>query len=281
MPDPYFFNDNLNNDLQFTPRTALSAVIEIVDYDAYVEAGKYYDLQLFYYNLAEEVHKAIKDNYRRGFNVINPEFRIISNRIYLFSMLYLEDNVPELSSMVFNLFVDTCNMILTVSLNHGLIIRGIGGVDKLINTKISSGRAGWLEKKDTLILSDMLKVFSFDEIFPDGLDKVFIPPASLNILHCENFLKSEQLLSGINAAGIYFPDNLRNYPAAELAIYSDMLLETSLKGNKVFVSNWLSYANKHQDYFNIDELKRKLTTLADEKRSGHSDFWKKFIIYSR
>lgn len=265
MPDSYFLDEKINNDLEFSPRSALTAVIEIMNYNHYLESANYFELQTFYFNLAEEIHKAIRDNYRRGFNVIIPEFRIISNRIYIYTLLYLEKDVPELNSMIFNLFVETCNMLMAVSLRDNMVIRGIAGIDKLFKSKISSNSSSWLEKKDTLILSDMLKVFSFDEIFPEGLEKVFIPPASLRILHSENFLKAEVLLSDINTVGIYFPANIQDYAFSELAVYSDMLLEISVAKKKFFTANWINYANKYPDTFNIDELKKRLSVLAEDK----------------
>lgn len=270
----------ISKDIKFQPVSSLTAVIEIVDYDYYVDFGKLYALQSYFSDLAGEIHKAERENYRRGFSVINPEFRIISNRIYVFSPLYIEKDVPELSSMVFNLFVGTCNMILAVSLRNKFTIRGIAGVDEFFDTSINSGNPSWLEKKDTLILSDMLKIFSFDEIFPDGLDRVFIPPASLKILHGLNFMKADKLLPNINSVGIFFPDSIRNYPSAELAIYSDMLLETSLNDKKVFASNWIDYAVKHEDTFNVEELRKNLSLMAENKESFYSEFWKKFLSYA-
>ena len=276
MPDSYFSNKEAKKEINFVPRSGLTAVIEIMEYDNFVESEKFQELQSFFTDLAIEIHTSQRDNYRRGFGVIRPEFRIVSDRIYLYSFLHLEKNVPEVSSMVFNLFVDTCNMLFAIALKHEIAIRGIAGIDELLNSEVSSGSPSWLEKNDTLMLWDMLKVFSFEEIFPEGLEKVLIPAASLSVVHAGNFFHADSLLSEINAVGIYLPENIMNYPSAELAIYSDLLIETVMDDKKVFATSWENWAAKHAEGFPVNKVHESIKRLSKKTESKLSNYWKNF-----
>ena len=276
MPDSYFSSEKNQNDKKFSTQSALTAVVEIMDYEYFMESDKFHELQSFYNELACELHTFQRQNYRRGFGAIKPDFRIMSDRIYVYSFLYLEENVPELSSMIFNIFVEACNMLLAVALKHEMVVRGIAGIDALFNTYVDSGSGSRLEKEDTLMLADMLKVFTFEEIFPEGLDQVFIPAVAIPVLHSHNFLHANHLLKEINAVGIYLPDTIRSYPAAELAIYSDLLIETSMEGEKVFAANWFNWADKHPENFPVEEVQQSIARLALCSESKYAGYWKKF-----
>ena len=276
MPNSYFSNKGAKKEINFTPRSGLTAVLEIMEYEQLVKSEKFHVLESFFTDLAVEIHASQRDHYRRGFGVIRPEFRIVSNHIYMYSFLYLEKNVPDVSSMIFNLFVETCNMVLAVALKHEIAIRGFAGIDELLNSEVSSGSPGWLEKNDTLMLWDMLKVFSFEEIFPEGLEKVMIPAAALSVVHAGNFFHADRLLADIDAIGIYIPENIMNYPSAELAIYSDLLIETTLNDKKMFAASWDNWANKHPDDFPVNKVRESIKRLSKRAESKLSKYWKNF-----
>ncbi len=276
MPDPYFSNEENIKDENLTPRSALTGVIEIMNYNYFLELDKFHELQSFFNELAKEFYFSSLQKYNLGLKIIEPEIRILSDRIYIFSPLYIENNLPEMSSMAFKLFVESCNIILAVALKHELAIRGFAGIDQCIKILASAGDSFRSSKKDSLLLSDVIKVFSFDEIFPEGMGQKFIPAVDLPVFHANNFFHANQLLSEIKAIGIYMPDDIRNFPAAEITIYSDHLIETTLEGKKIFLANWANWAEKHSEDFPMDEVRDSITRLASGKENNYSLFWKKF-----
>jgi len=276
MPDSYFSIERKEPDNKLSPKSALTAVIEIMNFEAFLKPEKLSDLKSFYDELAQEIYYSKRLNYSHGLEVVKPEIRIISNRIYLFSFLHLEEKVPELSSMAFKLFVEYCNMVLALGLKHEMVIRGFAGPDKVIKTKVFSGSGNWMGKEDTLVLSDIIKVFPFDEIFPEGIDQVHIPAFELPVLHAGNFLNADILLNEIKAVGIYMPFEIQSLPSSELAVLSDLLKETSLNGKKIFVANWFNWADKHHQDFPVTEVRESIERLAKEKGSEYFLFWKNF-----
>ncbi len=276
MPDSYFSNEGNMKDKNLSPRSALTGVIEIMNYNYFLEFDKFHELKLFYDELAQEIYFSRVQKCSYGLRVIEPEIRILSDRIYILSFLYLEDDLPEMSSMGFKLFVETCNMLLAVALKHELALRGFAGIDQCINIQASSGSPIQPSKKDNLVLSDVLKVFPFEEIFPEGMDQKFITPVNLQVFHSNNFLNATRLLSEINSVGIFMPINIKNYPAAEIAIYADLLIETKLEGKKLFVANWFNWADKHPENFPVRDVRENIARLALGSKNNYSSYWKKF-----
>ncbi|HYW96845.1 MAG TPA: hypothetical protein VE870_14720, partial [Bacteroidales bacterium] len=107
MPDPFFSGDN---DKKLSLQSALMAVVEILNYDHFLQTDRLHELHKFYEELTYEVYHMRLKNYGYGFEVIQPEINIVSDRIYFSSRLYLEDDVPELNMMVFKIFTDTLNL---------------------------------------------------------------------------------------------------------------------------------------------------------------------------
>jgi hypothetical protein len=276
MHDPYFSFNQDKKDNHLSTRSALTAVVEIMNNDYFMESEKFHEIQLFYEELAREIYNSQLHHYSYGFGIIEPEIRIISNRIHFFSPLYLEDDVPELSSAVFKLFVEYLGMLQTVSLSHSLAIRGYAGIDKGLKTWASSGNTRQTDKKDTLVLSDMLKIFTLDDIFPDGMEQRFLPHVVLPLIHGDNFLHANRILTEINAIGIFMADEIGNFPCAEVAICADMLIETILDGKNLFMTNWVQWTEMHPDHYTVGEIKEKIARLSKGDEKNFASFWKKF-----
>lgn len=276
MPDSYFSDIGPEKDNDLFPRSSLTGVIEIMNYNYFVESDKFHELQSFFDELAEEIYYSRLQKYNLGLGVAEPEIGILSDRIYIFSPLYLENDLPEMSSMVFKLFVELCNMLLAIALKHEVAIKGFAGIDQCIKTLATSGNPCRSSKKDTILLADVLKVFSFEEIFPAGLGQKFIPSFDLPVFHANNFLNANRLLSEITSIGIFMPDDIRNYPAAEISIFSDLLIETSLAGKKIFLANWSDWADKHHEDFPIEEVRESITKMVAWSENNYSLYWKNF-----
>jgi hypothetical protein len=276
MNDPYSSNYQDKKDNHLSSRTALTAVVEIMNYDCFTESEKLQEIKLFYEDLANEIYSSQLHHYSYGFGIIEPEIRIVSNRIYFFSPLYLEDNVPELNSTVFKLFVEYLNMLQAVSLSHCLAVRGYAGIDKGYKTWVSSVHTSQTDKKDTLVLSDMLEIFTLDDIFPDGMEQRYLPHVVFPLVHGDNFLNTDRLLAEINAIGIYMPDEIRNYPCSEVSICADMLIETRLDGKNLFKANWVQWAEMHPDNYAVPDIMESIAALAKGDEKNYASLWKKF-----
>jgi hypothetical protein len=258
------------------PYSAMTAVVEIMNFNFLIEQGKFDSILSFYKDIANEMYNIKMRDYNYGLNLLEPEIKIQSDRIYLYSHLYFEKNLTDLSSMVFKKFVELCNLIVSVALKQDIVLRGFAGIDEITQAELSSGNLKQSEKKDNLLHSDMLKVFSFNEIFPEGLDQVFIPPVSIPMFLCTNFLNADSYLSEITAVGIYLPIETGNSPSSEVAIYSGLLYETILDGKKVFAVNCFEWAQKHLDVFPTEAIKERISLKASDKDNKFAHYWKKF-----
>lgn len=259
-----------------SPHSALTAVIEILNYQSSLEAGKFNPLPDFFSELANEIYSTKWKNYNHSYSAILPEIRIEADRIYLYSPLFLEKNLPDLSNLVFQLFVEFCNMLLAIALKHEIALRGIAGIDEVTKSKIYSGSVTRSKKKDTLMLGDMLKVFSFEEIFPEGIGEVFIPPVVISVYQSNILMRANHLLSEIKAVGIYWPEDILNYPAAEVSIYSDLLIETSINSRKMYAASWNNWVKKNPESFSEKDLSEVITSLANDSATDFAQYWDKF-----
>ncbi len=273
MPDSYFSKEK-GEDLSL--RSTLTSVVEIMNYNYFLESDKLHELQLFYQQLAYEIYHMRLKNYGYGLEAIQPEITILSDRIYLYSDLHLEKDVPELQMMVFKIFVETLNLLLAIGLKHELAIRGFAGPDTGVRSLTTSGIAPRAEFKDRIFLADMLKVFSFDQIFPDELDQKFAPSLNFMSLHSGHFLHANSMLKEISAVGIYFPEKISKCPYAEVAIFSDMLIETNLEENMHFVCNWQNWAVRNAEKFPVEELSATIVEGANGDENIFGSMWRKF-----
>ena len=273
MPDPYFSSEG-ETPLQI--QSALTAVVEIMNYDFFLEYDKLHELQLFYKELSDEIYHLRRQNYGFGFEVIQPQMVFLSDRIYLYSDLYLEKEVPELNMMVFKIFVETLNLLLAVGLKHQLALRGFAGPDKGSKMDVSSCMASRVEVKDSIVLTDMLKIFNFNQIFPDDIDQKFAPALNFTSIHSERLHRANSLLKEISAIGIYFPEKIQEAAYAEVAIFSDMLIETKLEDPMRFVCNWQNWAARHPGKFLLEEVTETITEAAGARENIFASMWRKF-----
>ena len=105
------------------PHSQVSAFIEILGFDEMLKKKEIARLQVFFERVAQEIYHTRKKNYSWGFRVIEPEFINICERIFLISELYKEEELFDLNSVVFKLFTEFNNIILSTALHMQLPLR--------------------------------------------------------------------------------------------------------------------------------------------------------------
>ena len=107
------------------PHSQVSSTIQILGFDDLISKGEISTLQVFYERVAQEIYNARKKNYSWGFGVIEPEFLNFSDRMVLVSKLYKEERLADLNSVVFKLFTEFNNIVLSTALHMHLPIKGV------------------------------------------------------------------------------------------------------------------------------------------------------------
>ncbi|RPI42513.1 MAG: hypothetical protein EHM46_05100, partial [Bacteroidetes bacterium] len=137
----------------------LTSILEMVEFGEILERGDINMIQVFFERIAQEIYNARKKNYSWGFRVIEPEFLPFSERLILVSKLYKEENLADLNSVIFKLFIEFNNIILSTALNMHLPIRGFIHIGDSYRGSLKSRKPALMSGKDPLILADLLKVF--------------------------------------------------------------------------------------------------------------------------
>jgi hypothetical protein len=225
----------------------LSSCIQLPDFDALVREGQIATIQVFYEKVAQEIYNARKKNYSWGFGVIEPQFIDFCDRMVLISGLYKEEDLADLNSVIFKLFTEFNNIILSTALHMHLPIQGIIRIGQVFQGSVRSRKPALVSGKDPLILSDLLKVYSFGEIFPNGYSDGMIPaveiPYHFGTQLCESFYEVSQLES----IGIFMPEKHARESLTEVTILSNMLTEVELGDQKMYACNWKEWMSGQSD----------------------------------
>jgi len=261
------------------PHTQLSSCIEIVDFDSMIGNGEIDKIQVFYERIGQEIYNTRKKNYSWGFRVIEPRFLNHSDRMILTSRLYKEETLADLNSVVFKLFAEFNNIILATALHMHIPIKGIIRIGETYRGAVRSRKPALMTGQDPLILSDLLKVFSINEIFPNGFSEGLIPAVDIPFHFGPGICKTIKDLGKLDSVGIFMsPDpNLKNI--ADVTILSEMMKELEIDGEKYAVCNWKAWMSEHEKC-SVETILAAAESEAGASSSANRKKWQNFLSYS-
>ncbi len=257
----------------------VSSCIQITGFEEMVKSGDISRIQVFYERIAQEIYNARKKNYTWGFRVIEPEFLNFSDQIILVSKLYKEEDLADLNSVIFKLFTEFNNIILSTALHMHIPIRGIMRIADTYRGEVKSRKPALVSGKDPLILAELFKVFSIGEIFPNGFSEGMIPPVEMPFHFGKIFCNLSEELSKYETIGIFLPVEYTRDKIADVTILSNMIVETEMGGKKVFACNWKEWMSDHSDC----SPENIIAFAEDEASKGKSPYakrWQSLIDYS-
>lgn len=260
------------------PSSQLSSCIEILSFGELMDEGNINVIQVFYERIAQEIYNARKKNYSWGFSVIEPEFINLSDRMVLISKLYEEEELDELNSVIFKLFVEVNNIILATALHMHIPIRGIIRMGETYRGNVVSRKPALMSGQDPLILSDLLKVFSFNEIFPQGFSGRLIPAVEIPYHFGEGLCRSTRELGKLNAVGIFMPIGHLLDKVANVTILSNMIVECDVSGMVYLACNWKEWMSQHSEC-SSDNILAFAQGEAGNKDNPYSSNWKGLVEY--
>jgi hypothetical protein len=252
--------------------------IEIFDLPGMVEEEDVSTFQVFLERVAQEIYNTRKKNYSWGFRVIEPEFINFAERIVLVSKLYKEEDLQDLNSVVFKLFTEFNNIILSTALHMHLPIRGSIQVGDTYRGMLKSRKPALVPGKDPLILSDLLKVFSIGEIFPNGFSDGLIPAVDMPYHFGKGLCNTSREISPVESIGIFMDPEFNDDHVADVTILSNMMIKAEVNGKTQLVCNWKEWMREHTDC-DIDNI----IAFASSEESRHSDHgkkWQSLVEYS-
>jgi len=267
----------LNEPIQ--PHTQLFSCIEILGFEEMVEKGETDKIQVLYERIGQEIYNTRKQNYSWGFRVIEPQFLNFSERIILASRLYKEETLADLNSVIFKLFTEFNNIILATALDMQIPIRGIIKVGETYRGAVRSRKPAVMSGQDPLILSDLLKVFSIGEIFPNGFSEGLIPAVDIPFHFGTGISKAVHEVSNLEAIGIFMPFDQKIKNIADVTILSNMMAETEIKGKKYFACNWKEWMLEHADC-SVDTILAFAESATGAGSSPHGKKWQSLFDYS-
>jgi len=255
------------------------SIIEIQGFHDLVKQGEISTIQVFFERVAQEIYNTRKKNYSWGFRVIEPEFLNFSNRMFLSSKLYFEEDLADLNSVVFKLFTEFNNIILSTALHMHIPVKGIIRIADSYRGAVQSRKPALVSGKEPLILSDLLKVFSFGEIFPYGFSSGMIPAVDMPFHFGEAMSQMESELDAIQAVGIFMPLEYREEKSTEVTILSNMMTVTEVNGKMLFTCNWKEWM---QSYLSCspDNILAFAELAGKDKGNPFSSYWQGLVDYA-
>ncbi len=277
-------NDTPNQVFQTTndpiqPHTQLSACIEILGFSEMVTHGEIDKIQVFYEHIGQEIYSARKKNYSWGFRVIEPQFLNFSERMILVSRLYKEETLADLNSVVFKLFVEFNNIILSMALSLHIPIRGMIRIGETFRGAVRSRKPAVISGKDPLILSDLLKVFSISEIFPNGFSEGLIPAVDVPFHFGAGISQSFCDINRLESVGIFMPFESNQLNIADVTILSNLMAETIINGKKYYACNWKEWMNERSDC-SPETIMAFVESEAAKPSGAHVKKWQSLAEYS-
>lgn len=261
------------------PHFQVSSHIQIPGFDEMVSKGEISTIQVLYERIAQENYNTRKRNYSWGFLVIEPEFLNFSDRIILVSKLYKDQDLADLNSVVFKLFAEFNNIILSTALHMHIPIRGIIRIGDTYRGAIKSRKPAIVSGKDPLILSDLLKVFSISDIFPNGFSEGLIPAVNIPYHFGDKLFKSFDELLSLDSVGIFMPIEHSKNHIIDVTVLSNMIVETKVNGQKIFACNWQEWMSEFSDC-SPENIIAFAETEAANTASIFSKRWQSFVDYS-
>ncbi|MEN8229666.1 MAG: hypothetical protein ABFS38_16010 [Bacteroidota bacterium] len=277
-------NDSDKNSFQpvndpIKPHSQVTSCIQIPEFEKMVSKGEISKIQVFFERIAQEIYNTRKKNYTWGFGVIEPEFHNFSDRIILVSKLYKEEKLADLNSVIFKLFSEFNNLILSTALHMHIPIRGMIRIADTYHGTVQSKKPALVSGNDPLILSDLLKAFSIDEIFPNGFSDGMIPAVDMPYHFGGSFCKSLKELSTLESIGIFMPAEETKDTVADVTILSNMIVETEIEGKKIFACNWKEWMSEHSAC-SAENILAFAEAEAGNAASPFAKSWQSLISYS-
>jgi len=261
------------------PHTQLSSYIEILGFDEMINNGEIDKLQVLYERIGQEIYNTRKKNYSWGFRVIEPQFINFSERITLVSTLYKEETLADLNSVVFKLFAEFNNIILSTALHMQIPVRGIIRIGETYRGAVRSRKPAVMSGKEPLILSDLLKVFSINEIFPNGFSEGLIPAVDIPFHFGSDIINCLHEVSQLESVGIFMPAAYNVNTMADVTILSNMMAEVEIKGKKYIACNWKEWMSEHTEC-STDMILDFAEAEASRSPGPHARKWQSLIDYS-
>lgn len=250
--------------------------IDLIDFDEMVHHRQIRNIFDFFEKLAEELYHTRTKNYSWGFKVIEPEIRQSGSNMILQARLFKKENLFDLNSMIFKLFMEYCTIILSMAIIHEIPVKGVISIGELFSGKSMTNHPDLFAREDPLVMADLLKVFSLSEIFPDGFQGAQIPAYEFPVYFGEPLSQARQLCKKIDTVGIFMPAELENDIAAEVSILSDMLVEVRLKNEKFYACNWKLWMDS-QEWISTSEIIGEMKKNAGMEGGG---IWKSCLDYT-
>lgn len=266
-------NDPINSQSQ------LSAWIQFPDFNSLVVGNQVPTIQVLYERIAQEIYNTRKKNYSWGFGVIEPRFINFCDQMILVSRLYRKEELADLNSVIFKLFTEFCNIILSTSLHMHIPVRGIIRMGQVYEGVVGSKKPALVSGKDPLILSELLKVYSFGEIFPNGYTDGMIPAVEVPYYFGIGLCNSLAEVFKLESVGIFLPSDYAEDPITEVTILSNMLTEVQVEGKKMFACNWKEWM-KGQTECSPENIISFATSEATRSKDPNAAKWKSLIDYS-
>lgn len=260
------------------PHTQLSSCIEILGFNKMVAKNEIDKIQVFYERIGQEIYNARKKNYSWGFRVIEPQFLNFSERVILVARIYKDGNLADLNSVIFKLFAEFNNIILATALDMHIPVRGMVRIGETYRGAVRSRKPAVMSGKDPLILSDLLKVFTFNEIFPNGFSEGLIPAVDVPFHFGAGICQSFSDLSSLESIGIFMPANLNIDGIADVTVLSNMMAEVKIDGIEYFACNWKEWMLERTECSSETIMAYAESVV---KSSGiEAKKWKNLIAYS-
>ena len=261
------------------PHSQVSACIQILNFQEMLDSGEIEKIQIFYEHIGQEIYNTRKKNYSWGFRVIEPQFLNFSERMVLVSKLYKEEDLKDLNSVIFKLFIEFCNIVLATALHLHIPIRGMISIGETYRGAVRSRKPAVMSGKDPLILSDLMKVFSINEIFPTGFSEGLIPAVDIPFHFGQGLCSAYSEVAELESIGIFMPSEFNKDKTADVTILSNMMIETEVNGSPYLVCNWKEWMNEHTECF-PDNVVAYAESEHKRKGSPHSSKWLSLIEYS-
>jgi len=260
-------------------RYQVSSCIEILGFSELLANDDVSTIQVFYERIGQEIYETRKKNYSWGFRVIEPQFLNFAERLVLVSKLYDEDDLKDLNSVIFKLFAEFNNIIVSTAMHMHLPIRGIIRIGKTYRGAVRSKKPAVMTGKDPLILSDLLKVFTIGEIFPSGFSEGLIPAVDIPFHFGESICKSFSEITKLDSIGIFMPPDQNVNNIADVSILSGMMSEIKINGTPTLVCNWKKWMSEHSECY-PDNVLAFAESESANKNNPRSAKWRSLVDYS-
>ena len=257
----------------------VSSCIEILGFPELMTANDVSTIQVFYERIGQEIYAIRKKNYSWGFRVIEPQFINFAERLVLVSKLYEEEDLKDLNSIIFKLFAEFNNIIVSTAMHMHLPIRGKIRIGKTYRGEVRSKKPAVMTGKDPLILSDLLKVFTIGEIFPSGFSEGLIPAVDIPFHFGEGICQSFAEITKLESIGIFMSPDQNVNNIADVTILSGMMSETKINGKPFLVCNWKKWMSEHSECY-PDNVLAFAENESTNKNNPQTAKWRSLLEYS-